>query len=419
LKPLFQLGEKNFYSTIIRFASSQVFSNIVTLLSGVWVMRLIEPAQYGIFSGYQNYLGYVVLAQFGVLNGMNREIPRLVALGHTNSYHDVVNSSFTISCVIGLCSGILFIVWSGVNYSSGLIIDSMASLTLVIVSSLYIFNSLFFPFLFRTNEDFNKFANIKLVIASVNVLTIYIVYTFGFLGLCLRAMCISIITFIVYNRISPAKFRLKVKKPELLGLYKIGFPIFLAGRIMPLWTTILNNIVLITLGAANYGFYSISLLILGTLSVLSQSLSQIIYPRMISMYSNNVSVREIIKAHLKPIFTMSLIISVSSLVIYLLLPILISTLLPAYEQGLDMARVAVFIPVFSTLSIVSNIYNVVGSQKVVYTAQLFSIILGSTFLLIVSNIFGFQSIYIIWSMLISAAAQAMIFHAHLYWKYIS
>jgi O-antigen/teichoic acid export membrane protein len=382
-------------------------------------MRLIEPAQYGIFSGYQNYLGYVILAQLGVLNGMNREIPRLVSLGNTNVYVDIVNSSFTISGLIGLCSGIVFIVWSVVNLSYGLMIDSMASLTLVFVSALYIFNSLFFPFLFRTNEDFNKFANIKVVIAAINVITIYIVYNYGFLGLCLRAICISIVTFVIYYGAAPIKFQFQVNKSEIMSLYKIGFPIFIAGRIMPLWTTILNNIVLITLGAASYGFYSISLLILGTLSVLSQSLSQIIYPRMISMYSNSISVREIIKAHLKPILVMSLIISGSSMGMYMLLPILISSLLPAYEQGLDTARIAVFIPVFSTLSIVSNIYNVLGTQKIVYAAQLFSILIGGTFLLIVSNVFGFQSTQVIWSMLISAAAQAMIFHAHLYWKYLS
>ena len=64
-----------FGNVLVKFASAQVISNFLRLISGFLVVRLLEPSIYGLYTGVGVYLGYILLGQGGIINGLGRELP--------------------------------------------------------------------------------------------------------------------------------------------------------------------------------------------------------------------------------------------------------------------------------------------------------------------------------------------------------
>jgi O-antigen/teichoic acid export membrane protein len=65
----------SFCKVLTRFASAQTVSTFLRLISGLLVVRLIEPEIYGQYTGVGVFLGYLLLGQGGLINGLSRELP--------------------------------------------------------------------------------------------------------------------------------------------------------------------------------------------------------------------------------------------------------------------------------------------------------------------------------------------------------
>jgi O-antigen/teichoic acid export membrane protein len=101
-----RIGE--FGRVLIRFSSSQLIFNALTLVSGFLVVKLVDPKTYGSFAGYQVYLGYILLMHGGILNGLNRELPYLLGKGDNKYSEELVASANLLTLVIGIISSFVF-----------------------------------------------------------------------------------------------------------------------------------------------------------------------------------------------------------------------------------------------------------------------------------------------------------------------
>lgn len=75
----------DFCKVLLRFVSSQVISNFMRLIAGFFVVSMLDPEQYGRFTGVGIYLGYFALGHVGVINGLGRELPYQLGKG-TDEY---------------------------------------------------------------------------------------------------------------------------------------------------------------------------------------------------------------------------------------------------------------------------------------------------------------------------------------------
>ena len=73
-----------FGEVLIKFASAQVISNFLRLISGLLVVRLLDPSLYGQYTGVGVFLGYILLGHGGIINGLGRELPFELGKGNDN-----------------------------------------------------------------------------------------------------------------------------------------------------------------------------------------------------------------------------------------------------------------------------------------------------------------------------------------------
>src|SRR6186713_1420148 len=105
--------EKGFTKILIGYASSQLSGNILKMIAGFFTVKLIAPDIYGYFNGQGIFLGYLTLAHFGVMNGLNRELPIEQGRNNIDRVQNLADIGFFVSLVIGSisCSVLFFLAF--------------------------------------------------------------------------------------------------------------------------------------------------------------------------------------------------------------------------------------------------------------------------------------------------------------------
>ena len=375
---------------LVYFATSQLASNILTLLSGFLVVKSIDPETYGLFAGFQVYLGYILLMHGGILNGIGRELPFLLGKGDLKSGKELADSANLLTLVIGLTASLVFLILSGFQLWQKQFVLSLILLSYAIIAFFHLFNSIFLPFLYRTNKDFNSLAHQRIKQGIVNLLTVLLVWRFGIYGLCIRGVLLSLLIFTLLYKHKPYDLNFKYSLENYRHLLKVGFPIFLVGRITPLWQTVMNNYIVVAGGPLYYGYYAISMIIKGTVNTIPSAFSQVIYPRMSIMFGEGKQIDYILNRSLKPLAFQFILMLAVTITGALILPDIVDYLLPKYSPGIKAAQWAIFIPLVSSLGALNNIFNVVGKQKLYIAALTIGAIIGTAFVFVSIDILGFR-----------------------------
>ena len=87
----------SFYRVLVRFASSQMIATALRLISGLLIIRLIEPELYGQFTGVGVYLGFLLIGQGGIINGLSRELPYELGRGNIEFGTEMTSSVFVFT----------------------------------------------------------------------------------------------------------------------------------------------------------------------------------------------------------------------------------------------------------------------------------------------------------------------------------
>ena len=64
------------------YASGNIGSFFLSMAAGLLVTRFADPSEMGLLNSIRLILGYLVVMQAGVANGLNRELPYLIGSGN-------------------------------------------------------------------------------------------------------------------------------------------------------------------------------------------------------------------------------------------------------------------------------------------------------------------------------------------------
>lgn len=378
--PKFKVSQ--FGEVLIRFASSQMVSNGLRLLSGFLIVSILDPTQYGLYSGIGIYLGYIIFGQGGIINGLSRELPYELGRGNDELAEKMASSVLILTLLISFITSLIFFSVSINCIINGDYLKGIILLSYVLIGFLHLSNKQFLPTLYRTNKDFNLLAKQRIRVGLGNLLTVALVFFFHIYGLLIRGVLLAIYEFYLLFKNKPYKLNYAYNINHYKVLFKSGFPIFLIGQINPLWSTILNNIIFSMGGAAHYGLYALSNIIQSAIGTIPDSFSGVIYPRMSVMLGEGKTISMIIQKNLKPLFFQFGLMLIIAIITSLLLPFIIPYLLPKYINGINAAQWMCFVPVVLSFGALNNIYNVVKKQKWYFISLLIGAVLGSVFVLI-------------------------------------
>jgi len=379
-----------FGNVLVKFASAQVISNFLRLISGFLVVRLLEPSIYGQYTGVGVYLGYILLGQGGIINGLGRELPFELGKGNDKFSRQLASSVFTLTIFVGFIASIIFISLSIYYFIANNILAGWIYLSYSILGMLYLLNSQFLPVLYRTNNDFNSLSKQNLLFGFGNLVTVLLVYFFSIYGLMIRGILLSTFQFYLLFSNKPYELDFKIEFKDLKRLFKTGLPIFSVGYVNTLWSTIINSILFSFGGAVAFGLYALSTIVENTLKVIPTSFSGVIYPRMSIMYGKGMGIQEIIKSNIKPLFFQFIVMLIISLIGYYLLPIFVPIFLPNYIEGIEAAQWMLFVPVVLSFGAVNHIYNVTKKQFWYFISLFSGVLIGTIYILISHKIYGFS-----------------------------
>jgi O-antigen/teichoic acid export membrane protein len=366
-----RIGE--FGKVLIRFASAQLISNGLRMLSGFMVVRLLSPADFGLFTGIGIYLGYILLGHFGVINGLGRELPYELARKNDEEAKALAYSAFGLTVILSIIASLTFLILGLFHWWKGEVLIGTIYCSYSVWAFFHLLNAQFLPVLYRTNNDFNALAKQNIYYGFGNLFTVLFVYFFGIYGLMIRSVFLAIYQFLLLYKNKPFGLKLQLNLSHIRRLFKTGIPIFLVGQVSMLWETIMNSILFSIGGAISYGLYSLSYIVQGAIGIIPVAFSNVIYPRMTIMFGEGLAPYEIIKRNLKPLFFQLFFMLGIAIIGYFSLPTVISYVLPKYIGGVKAAQWTMFIPVVQSFSSILNIYNVIKKQGF----YLFSLVTGA------------------------------------------
>lgn len=379
-----------FGQVLIAYASSQVISNVMRMVAGLLCVRLVDPHEFGAFSGIGVFLGYVLLGHGGVINGLSRQLPFELGRGNDGYAGDLASSTYALTSVLGGLAALSFLVCAIWNFFYGDAGMGFLFLSYVVIGGVHLFNKQFLPVLYRTNGDFQSLARQNTLLGVGNLVSVLLVWKWGLWGLCIRGILLALFECCLLYYSSPYRLRWRFRWEDYQKLIRVGFPIFVVGNVNPFWSTVINNLVFSIGGAANFGFYSLSNIVQGAIGVIPSSFSQVIYPRMAIMFGEGKSLPAIVKANVGAIVFQFIVIFLFATIGALVMPYVVPMVLPKYISGISAAQWMLFVPVVQSLGAFSNLYNVVGRQRAYLIALLVGGLIGTAFVFFALETRGFR-----------------------------
>lgn len=348
---------------IFFMGASQMFANILRILGGIIIVKLLMPEQLGMFNGFALILGYLPILQVGVANGLNRELPYYLGKGNKEVAHNFASVAqyweillAIISCSILFILGVFYFFRQ--DYISGI---SCFAYTFAVGHLFY--GTYYLQILYRTNQDFNKLSLITLIVSVVSFLSILFVWLWGYYGLCARLTILSSVEFFLLWKWKPIQVKANFNKKIFVDIIKIGIPIYVVGIIFSLWATFQNTLVLKIGGVEQYGFFALAIMVQSSLEVLTSAVSQVLYPKMAYEYGKGKRLSEILVAARKPIIVILCFLLPSLVLVWFILPYIVNFLMPQYNPGIKAAQWTLPLVLLSVLSIYNLIFNIVKRQQ--------------------------------------------------------
>lgn len=324
--------------------------------------RLVSPTAMGLFSGLNLVLGYAPIAQLGVLNGLNRELPYFLGKGERDQALQLASTAQCWALWVGGLTSIIFSVVALVYLCLGYQDLSFGWLSNAFGVFFLIFGTYYLQITFRTSGDFAVLSMINVAQSLFGLLLVGLVWLAGYYGLCLRAILSGALITLLLQRHTPLRVRAAWNTKQWIHLLKTGAPIYIVGQIYALWGLLDNSLVLKLEGVRALGIYQLVTITYTAFETLPAAFNQIVYPRMADTFGRTHDPKLVLLEARKPtIWCLSILIP-GAFVAWLSMPRLVDLVLPKYHDGISAARWALTASVLASLGPFISVFNVLKRQ---------------------------------------------------------
>ena len=355
-------GSSDLLRTTFIFASGSYSARLLGLVSGLLTSRLVDPAVLGLYNSIGLVQGYAPLLQVGVDNGLRRELPFEIGRGSEGEAQLLAAAAQAWSLsVAGVASFFLFVIalWNAA-YARWDLAAGWVSFAVVVFWVLY--GQGYLQSLYRTGGHFARLARITFAQGLAGLVLVGAVWLFGFYGLCIRGLGMAMGALFLTWIWRPISVAPRWDKGRFQKLLRVGLPIFAVGHLSALWVVLNNSAVFALMGKEALGLFAIANLVSGTVNLVPQALSNVIYPRMCEVYGRTGSVGATLGIVPGPLAVAVGITAVAVGSAWLLLPPFVTLVLPKYTGGIAAAQWTATIALVLSLMPVSNIFNVAQKQ---------------------------------------------------------
>ncbi len=344
---------------ILTFFSANIIGIIAQTVSGLLVARMILPEDMGLLNTASIAMTFIPFVLLGTNNGLNRQLPYLIGQGKSNEVVALRNTAFSWSLYVSMVI-LTIIAGIGIYYQMlGKKELAMAFYSVAISGSFFPLTTII-EITFRTTGDFIRLSKIKLAGSLFAILTIPVVYYLGYYGLLIRSVLIAAFSLLVLYVYKTNVFQVYFHKQQFLVLLKVGIPIFFWAYIYSVFVGLDKVFIATYFTEREMGLFTPAIQITAGLSVLPNSIFQVIYPRLCQRYGETGTIKSLMKLVMVPLKYLAIgLIPVFALAIYLIDPF-IKIVLPNYVEGIATAQWAIVAVYFRCLGGGQDILTVIS-----------------------------------------------------------
>jgi len=335
------------HSQSVFYTASTIAISLSRIIAGIVIVKVIMPEELGIWHTVRLALTYALILLLGVNYGLNRELPYY--LGAKNA---AISKKLTaVSQWYNLlCAGLVLIIGAAIsvgfylNQAEWNVQLAVIAVTLLIAGMFY---RQFLIYLYQSTNTFRSLSNIQFIEAAFMLLTIPLLFWFGYEGMLIRIICVLIIVVCLLHFFRPLRVKPLWDKKSFLLLVKTGLPIFLLEYLLLTAETADRLVILHFADVTTVGYYGLAAVVYSTFQAIPVSIGSYLYPRLTFSYGKNNNPKDL----WSPAWKISLLIMVIMLPIavagYYLLPPVINTYFSEYAPGIPAAQIMLFVTAFS------------------------------------------------------------------------
>lgn len=354
-------------------------------LIAAWVLSAGDFATWALMLAALTYLPLLLL---GVVNGLGRQLPYFVGsgdYGHADQAERAAWLSTVVASSVTLaCAGLLDLFTRSGGYLAVFGVAGAATLILQMQQ-----------FAARSRLNFRR-ASIQQVVYGAVLSVAAVVLIFARELPLVAVMSLYAAALVVALMAGP--FRAPARPDTaVLGdvkqLMQVGFPIMAAGVVFSLFISSDRWIAAAVLGGADSAPYQLASLIASGLMVVPSVVSLQVYPRMAMAHGSGISESELVRMATRHGMLAAAVVAPLAIATGIGSVVLVPNLLPLYADGVPAVLVLCGgLAVLSTVVGLGNYLNIVGRQWEYLRAQIASIAVAVTLMVIGGRVLGVTGI---------------------------
>jgi len=338
--------------TFFRFLGGNIIFQLVTFVSELIILKLIDVSAVGAWQLALLFQGYVIISRLGIINSYNREYVFLSTSSRHNlakAVLDTTNAHVAMSMVfqfIFFVGMTLYFLLTGSNKFIVIAFSGMSIYTVLDAASN------FAEARSIANNEFNTISKGKILASAASILLLVFPYYIGFYGLILRLIGIQLALFLFLNRSLPKLSLKHFRRKIWLMLFSDGWKLWIwsyskgLNKSLPrLFLVNISNISILGLFApVNWILLSITLF--------TNSLSLYLYPLLTKQFSKGD--KDISRKALKINFLTFFLLSPLVIGVCFLVEPFVIWFLPLYSESIFAMRLVAIASLFEIFSITSS-----------------------------------------------------------------
>lgn len=365
VKDTAQLGLANF------------FSQIVKVLRGLIIPKIVDPTQYGLFRSLYLVLEYSGLAHLGMHHALDKEIPYQRGKQNFQKIDLIRSTAFSFDLLASCILAALIITSSFILrfqeqrfYTLGLIAVAIT------VPFLILFQ--LFTTLLRTDNRFSPIGTSSVIFAVVGLISaVWLAIYYRALGLIISLFLTYLISDIYLFTAGKYQLELLLPKNELKPLLSLGAPLIGVQILFTVLLTIDSLAVLKFLGTESYGYYGLALTIGRALQDIPFTLLYTITPKLAEKFGESEDAKALEKLIVYPVELTSLLMPIILGSLIFFGEVFIVHIVPKYSPSLIPMRLLVLAMFFLMNGLIaSQLFLAIGRPWFLFRQYVLAVLIG-------------------------------------------
>jgi len=264
------------------YLAASFIAQLAGVVRSLMLPVLFTPAQLGAWNLMGVIMGYGSNSDLGIFQSMCKSIPTLRGQGNAVQVKTVVDSSLWVSMALAGVASVTLCLWAwfvSAEYSGALQI-----------TSIIIFLSAIFNYLFCLLRSDNRFSLASQGVAALGILStlLVVLFAFGFsdplkgalIGLTLAETIVIVYWFWKGNY----SFTLHVHIKTVWDLLLSGFPLITISLLSAILLSMDRWIIAAKLTGTMLGYYALCIMVSNVTALVPGSISSVLYPKMLERY---------------------------------------------------------------------------------------------------------------------------------------